>query len=264
MNGKHVLTTAALLLACAAGRLTAQGGTSAPAKGAAGADPRAKMMARFDKDGDGKLDKAEMAEAQKAMAAKKTVQVRTVAEIRQEMLAKYDKNGDGRLDGNERALAGKMMFESRYATMTPRDKQMILHQFDRDGDGKLSEAEKAAIHAPPASPGAPKAPSARAMIGSYDKNGDKMLDASELTQLLRSRGVVAPVGTVTVPPEVRLEILREHDKNKNGVIDPSERDAANAALDAKRKQLEAAAKADPQAATRPAPEARERDRKSAG
>ena len=93
------------------------------------------MMKRFDKDGDGKLDEAELAEAMKARA--EFGQNRGAgaggpgAQGRGQMMKMFDKNGDGQLDDEERAAAAKF-----------RDEQ--IKRFDRNGDGQLDQEERAA------------------------------------------------------------------------------------------------------------------------
>ena len=73
------------------------------------------LIAKFDKDGDGKLSKEERQAA------------------RAEHLAKYDKDGDGNLSDEEKAVA-----------KADHEKALIA-KFDKDGDGKLSDEEKTAI-----------------------------------------------------------------------------------------------------------------------
>ncbi len=69
-------------------------------KGCKNGERKAKMLARFDKNGDGKLDDTEKAAAKTAMK-----------EHRKARLAKFDKNGDGKLDGDEKAAAKAAMKE---------------------------------------------------------------------------------------------------------------------------------------------------------
>ncbi|MFC5050195.1 hypothetical protein ACFPK9_06195 [Rubritalea spongiae] len=59
-----------------------------------GGDHRAKMLEKFDTDGDGKLDETEREAAKAAGKAH-----------REELLSKYDANGDGKLDETEREAA---------------------------------------------------------------------------------------------------------------------------------------------------------------
>lgn len=100
----------------------------------------AEIIAKFDKDGDGKLNKSEREAAKAARgemeAARKT-----------EMLAKFDADGDGSLSEDEKKAAQEAL------------KKMILEKFDADGDGKLSEDERAEMRkVMPGRPGGPKGP----------------------------------------------------------------------------------------------------------
>ncbi len=92
--------------------------------------PPPDVIAKFDKDGDGKLSPEEreaMREARKGMMEKH----------RKEMLGKYDADKDGKLSKEER----RKMHEERQAAM--------IRKFDKDGDGKLSDEERAAMPKPP-------------------------------------------------------------------------------------------------------------------
>jgi Ca2+-binding EF-hand superfamily protein len=64
------------------------------------------MIKKFDKNGDGKLDEAERAEAAKSRGGAPGAGGRDPAKM-QEMIKKYDKNGDGKLDETEKAEAMK-------------------------------------------------------------------------------------------------------------------------------------------------------------
>lgn len=93
-------------------------------KGAAGARPSPEMMqkiiAKFDKDGDGKLNESER---QAARAARGTGQPDGVAKGGANGAAK----GTGRPDG-------ELM-------------KKVIERFDQDGDGKLNESERQAARA---------------------------------------------------------------------------------------------------------------------
>lgn len=98
--------------------------------GAGGESPRGdfyvrELIKRFDRDGDGKLDAAELAEALKARVA-----AGPGGQMRVHMLKMFDKNGDGRLDDEERAAAEK----SRAGQ---------IRRFDKNGDGQLDPEERA-------------------------------------------------------------------------------------------------------------------------
>lgn len=92
--------------------------------GAANAKPEGKregrklppeVIARFDKDGDGKLNEEERAVAKAARQA-----------VRANVLERFDTDNDGKLSKTER----KAM------------KAAVLEKFDVDGDGKLSADER--------------------------------------------------------------------------------------------------------------------------
>jgi Ca2+-binding EF-hand superfamily protein len=82
------------------------------------------IIKRFDKDGDGKLNKEEMAAAKAAREERMKAQ-------KEEMLKKFDKDGDGKLSEEER----KAMHEEL--------KKRAIEKFDKDGDGELNEEERA-------------------------------------------------------------------------------------------------------------------------
>lgn len=90
---------------------------------------RQDMIKRFDKNGDGRLDAAELKEAEKA---RQLVEKNGgVDKFRQLVLKRFDKNHDGHLDDTERAAADKFRAEQ-------------VKKFDKDGDGQLNDDEKAA------------------------------------------------------------------------------------------------------------------------
>lgn len=92
---------------------------------------KAALIARFDKNGDGKLDEAERAAMKAQLASERAAR-------KQEMLAKYDLNKDGKLDENERAQMKKDKIAARFDAM------------DTNKDGVISRAEfEAAAEAQP-------------------------------------------------------------------------------------------------------------------
>jgi|ETNmetMinimDraft_25_1059894.scaffolds.fasta_scaffold08031_1 Ca2+-binding EF-hand superfamily protein len=109
-----------------------------PADGEDGAGKRPRpckeeMLKKFDKDGDGKLNKEEHMALREAMPKRRGGKGRPSKE---EILKKFDADGDGKLNEEERAAARearKKHFEEE-----------ALKRFDKDGDGELSEEERAA------------------------------------------------------------------------------------------------------------------------
>jgi len=110
-----MLTKLKLALAVAA-PLVAGATTYALADEAA---PPARMVEKFDRNADGKLDDAERGQMKQAFEAKRAAR-------HQAALAKYDANRDGKLDEAERIAM-------RDDKMTER-----FHKLDKNGDGALS------------------------------------------------------------------------------------------------------------------------------
>lgn len=182
-NGDGLLDEEEKLAAKEAMSMQAQAGPKArgPAAAAlreraANADPaqRAKMLEnlrarieespgqlrRFDKNGNGKLDDSEWAEAraqfeQREKAAAKTgaaeakdtpkpgkaAKTGKAGEVRGRIMQDFDKNGDGTLDETERSAMAQV--NRARAEANPR----ILRRFDKDRDGKLNDSEWAAARA---------------------------------------------------------------------------------------------------------------------
>ena len=107
---KTLLIVASILAPIALQAEPAEGKTKGPKGERKG--PPAEILAKFDKDGDGKLNEEERKAAGEARKA-----------LRAEILAKHDTDGDGKLSPKERQAS-------------------MIARFDKDGDGKLSEAER--------------------------------------------------------------------------------------------------------------------------
>ncbi len=118
-----------------------------------------RLLERFDKDGDGKLNEQERQAAMKARAEfmKRTGSVKRQGMLsRDELVKRFDKNRDGKIDDTERAAARGAMSKLRGQRGTgatvrsevearqPRvDKKDLLKRFDADRDGKLNDKERA-------------------------------------------------------------------------------------------------------------------------
>jgi len=120
---------------------------------------RQKMLEKFDKDGDGKLDEQERMAARKAMGAH-----RMSPEMRKKMLEKFDKDGDGKLSEEELKAA----HEAGRARMEAHRKEM-LKRFDKDGDGKLNQEERKTM----------RETMRKELLEKYDKDGDGKLNKEE-------------------------------------------------------------------------------------
>ncbi len=134
------------------------------------------IIKRFDRDGDGKLNDEEKAEAKEQMGQEKGGKAANGAQMREELLKRFDNDNDGKLNEAESsaavdALSGRPRFSKQY---------------DTNSDGKIDDAEKAhaknqlmAMPAPGAGKGA-KADAVRAqMVKRFDKDGDGVLNDAE-------------------------------------------------------------------------------------
>lgn len=152
-----VLLSATLFLGTGAA-VSAQTASPTPPPGDDAAPPppaRAEWVKKFDKNGDGKLDAAERAEAREEFARNHPRLAQRMksgkrgpgvdAFRRGYMLGKFDQNGDGKLDEMERAAARA---EGEKRLRAHMEKQLQhLKAIDTDGDGKISDAEWAASKA---------------------------------------------------------------------------------------------------------------------
>lgn len=113
----------------------------------------AEILRRFDKNGDGKLDEDEQAEAHEVMLkeqmgrqAAKEASPDGGQRYRAKMLELFDKNHDGRLDDEERAAARRYAEENGLGAGGV-VRQELMKRFDTNADGKLDAAETAALRA---------------------------------------------------------------------------------------------------------------------
>lgn len=121
-------------------------------------DAKKKIIAKFDKDGDGKLNDTERAVAEEAMK-KRLGGDRPEGVDKKALLKKFDKDGDGKLSDEEKRAAKKAMQSGggkpgkKTDEKEPADEGKgsaipaeVLKKFDKDGDGKLNEEEKKAAY----------------------------------------------------------------------------------------------------------------------
>jgi Ca2+-binding EF-hand superfamily protein len=174
------------------------------------------LLKRYDKNGDGKLDDDERADAKEAMMkeqvdrqmARAGVLPGGLQQFRTQVLEMFDKNRDGRLDDEERTAAQK--FADNYATAT----DDLTKQFDKNGDGKIDPAERATMEAYVAALRALGAGQMRSeLLRRFDRNADGKIDESEMDELEK---FVRP-RMETTPAQ-----LRRYDKNGDGKLDDTE------------------------------------------
>ena len=110
----------------------------------------ADLLKRFDKNGDGKLDETELADAREAMLQEQMQKQASRAALpggeamRAKMLEMFDKNRDGRLDDEERAAMRRYDEETGLGE-NGEVRDELLKRFDKNADGKLDETERAEL-----------------------------------------------------------------------------------------------------------------------
>jgi Ca2+-binding EF-hand superfamily protein len=116
-------------------------GMSAAAKPANRAE---EILKRFDKNGDGRLDDDEKADAHEAMLQEAMAKeappesVRSLAHFQPLAVELFDRNYDGRLDEAEQAAATAFLERGEVATT----REILLTRFDANRDGKLDDNER--------------------------------------------------------------------------------------------------------------------------
>ena len=190
-------------------------------------------MKRFDKNGDGRLDDEERAEALREMK-KKGGEIQ--GQLRQFMLRRYDADGNGTLEPAERKTA----FDETMKQLEengPLVKNTVLgfvhKRFDTNGDGSLDKDELGV---------------ARDELTKRIIEGIPMGDAPTKP--------IDPVARKKQAEEQRKqEMLDRFDADGNGTLDEREREAAKSELKKRYDELDAAAAADAPAkpAANPAP-----------
>lgn len=113
---------AAISFAAAQEKTEAKGDTPEFSLSKLDAETRIQLMKRFDKNGDGRLDKAERRDAIEAMKGK----VADLEDLKQkhveDIMKKFDKDGDGKLDKSEMAAfleEQRKMFDEQRRRMAP-------------------------------------------------------------------------------------------------------------------------------------------------
>ena len=190
-------------------------------------------MKRFDKNGDGRLDDEERAEAVREMK-KKGGEIQ--GQLRQFMLRTYDADGNGTLEPAERKIA----FDETMKQLEengPLVKNTVLglvhKRFDTNGDGSLDKVE---------------------LGGARDELTKRIIEGIPMGDAPTKP--IDPVARKKQAEEQRkAEMLDRFDADGNGTLDEREREAAKAELKKRYDDLDAAAAADAPAkpAANPAP-----------
>ena len=194
---------AAISFAAAQEKTEAKGDTPEFSLSKLDAETRIQLMKRFDKNGDGRLDKAERRDAIEAMKGK----VADLEDLKQkhieDIMKKFDKDGDGKLDKSEMAAfleEQRKMFDEQRRRMGPRrgftPPKEVLAKYDKDGDGKLSPEERRAMFKDAHEKRA-------ALIKKYDKDGDGTLNDDERNNLIKDpevQGMMKRMLSRPLPP----------------------------------------------------------------
>lgn len=185
------------------------------------------LLKRFDKNGDGKLDDDERADAKelvlKEQVDRQMAQVRAVPggleAFRAQALQMFDRNRDGRLDEDERNAAQAFAARRREAEI---EGESLNKQFDQDGDGKIDANEAAAMKTYLAALRDLGSTQMRSeLLRRFDQDSDGKLSEGELGQMekfLRPR-------IETSTPQ-----LRRWDTDHDGKLNEMEWDLARAAI----------------------------------
>ncbi len=202
---------------------------TAPMTPAAKAAARAaELLQRFDKNGDGKIDEDERADAKEAMIkeqvdrqmARQALAQASPEQLRQRVLELFDADRDGRLDEAERATAEKAAAERAADPAAPVAllREELLKRFDANANGRLEPEERTAVREFLAARRAAAAePSAPAVVTDAPTSAPAPVAAKPLA------GAEAPLLS-------RAELLKRFDRNADGRIDATERETLETTL----------------------------------
>jgi Ca2+-binding EF-hand superfamily protein len=217
--------------------------TSAFAQGPRGGKPPrndARLIERFDTDGDGSLSEEERKAAREQMQGQRPPRGdRKVPphggpkdpERHKRMLERFDKDGDGELSEEEREEARKVL-KSRLGDFGERKRKELIEKFDTDGDGKLSDAERAqarkAMERRRSQSAEYLKKAKQKMMLKFDADGDGELSSEEMQN--------AKTHFSEKVKGMRADLVAKYDTDGDGKLSEEERKNAHEAE--KRKQLE--------------------------
>jgi Ca2+-binding EF-hand superfamily protein len=199
--------------------------SSAPA--AKAAKRAEELLRRYDKNGDGKIDDDERADAKEVVMkeqidrqmARSAALPGGLEQFRTQALEMFDKNRDGVMDEQERAAAQKFVNVRDEAALNA---AQLAKRFDRNGDGTIDTTEQASIESFVAEIRALGASQARSdLLRLYDRNSDGKIDPEEFIEVekfVRPRIESTPVQ------------IRRHDTNQDGRLDEAEWRVARQAI----------------------------------
>ena len=180
------------------------------------------LLQRYDKNGDGRIDDDERAEAKEVMMKEQIDRQMGRAtlpggleQFRAQALELFDKNRDGRLDDSEKAAAQKLVAVRDEAAINA---ALLAKRFDKNGDGMIDAGEQATIESFIGELRAMNSTQARSdLMRMFDRDTDGKISDEEFVELekfVRPRIEASPV-------QIRL-----HDRNGDGKLDETEWKAA--------------------------------------
>jgi hypothetical protein len=178
-------------------------------------DVRARVLAAFDGDGNGRLTGAERQAANAALATGRVPGSRGAGPAAGETAPPG--NGPARPSLDE-AQRRRLAEESR-----ARFEQMSIRRFDRNRDGRLDASERVEMERVAEDHRRQAEERRREFLARYDTDGDGQLSESEMR--------AARQDFVRRAEERRRQILARYDSDGDGVLSEQERDAAEASDD---------------------------------
>jgi Ca2+-binding EF-hand superfamily protein len=197
---KPIYKTPAPVRACVVAALILACNTARSADGPAFQTTHAEMLAKFDKNGDGRLDDAER-EQMRLVTKNQPRGKNSGPEIPADVLADYDENKDGDMDDREWGKA-------RLA-----ENVILMAKYDADGDGSLSDPEKTIMMNEVRTVQMRYARDYFAYLLVYDKNQNGEFNGAEYPQAQAA--------------EARITVIT-YDANGDGTLDKSEKGRAQA------------------------------------
>jgi Ca2+-binding EF-hand superfamily protein len=186
------------------------------------------LLQRFDKNGDGRLDDDERAEAKEAIMKEQIARQmprqsglpEALEPFRPHVLEMFDRNKDGQLDQEERMAAHKFAEEQ---LETPGSfTEELVRRFDRDRDGVIDGIERTIVDRYLRELRALGAgPIKSELLRRFDLNADGKIDDREWPEL---EAFVRP------RIEASADQLRRYDTNHDGKLDDAEWKIARSAI----------------------------------
>lgn len=179
---------------------------------------RARVLARYDANGNGQLDRPELAALREDLIDRGGFAARFAIAHRRHVLRRlawvFDDNGDGQLSSDERTALVDAL-EAR----CERIKANVVARFDANGDGQLDQAERQAAKD---ALRARLAAERQRILAAYDANENGVLDDGERLTLRQDR--------VAAFRARRAEVIARFDADGDGSLNDAEKLALRQAI----------------------------------